>query len=100
MLLLSGTNIGGFKVDFFNGNNLVSSTGDQFPDLIGDGSTWETYAFEVAIPTGANGIKVVPLWGAGSSVGFDNIMLDPTPIPAPPILNADFEMGGTNWSFP
>ncbi|NNC89984.1 MAG: hypothetical protein HKN82_16120 [Akkermansiaceae bacterium] len=97
MKILSGTSIGGFKVDFFMGETGVGSTGDIFPALIGDGSTWETYSFQAAIPFNADGIKVVPLWGAGSSVGYDNICVDPTPIPQPPLPNGDFENGAASW---
>lgn len=46
------------------------------PQLIGDGSTWETYSFEVEIPAAADNIKVIPLSGLGSSVGFDNITVE------------------------
>ena len=43
MILLGGANIGGFKLDFFNGPDGAGSTGDIRIDKIGDGSTWETY---------------------------------------------------------
>ncbi len=88
--------IGGFKVDFFNGGDGVGSTGDLFPNLIGDGTTWETYRFPITIPSTADGIKVVPLWGAGSVIAYDNICVDPTPIPAV-IPNGDFELGASRW---
>ena len=87
MIILSGSNIGGFKVDFFNGEDPATgedpdgSTGDIYTSLIGDGMTWETYTFTVVIPADADGIKVVPLWGPDSSIGYDNIGVDPTPVP-------------------
>ncbi len=84
MQLLSGPKIGGFKLDFTNAGENVSSSGELFPDLIGDGSTWETYTFEIDIPADVDGFKVVPLWGAESSVAYDNIGFDPTPI-LPPV---------------
>ncbi len=84
MRILDGPNIGGFKLDFTNGGENAGSTGDLRPSLIGNGSTWETYSFRITIPTGVDGFKVVPLWGVDSSVGFDNISFDPTPI-LPPV---------------
>jgi hypothetical protein len=69
MKLISGTNIGGFKVDFVPSG----STGDMYPALTGDGSEWATYSFPVTIPADAVGLKLVPLWGPASVVGYDNI---------------------------
>ena len=83
MLLLSGANIGGLKLDFTNGGENAGSTGDIRNDLIGEGSTWETYSFRIAIPEGVDGFKVVPLWGIDSVVGFDNIGFDPNAIEPP-----------------
>jgi len=82
MKILTGNRIGGLKVDFAP----TGSTGDMFPDLIGDGTTWKTYSFEVAIPAGVTGIKLVPLWGKfpedgqPNSVAYDNFRIQP---PAP-----------------
>lgn len=98
MRILSGDRIGGLKVEFFNGPGAVGDTGDLYPQIIGDGSTWATYEFEVTIPPGANGIKMVPVWGPGSSVGFDNIGFDSWALPGSPVLNADFEQGGAYWA--
>ena len=93
MRLISGTNIGGFKLDFTNGGDNAVSTGDLRNDLIGDGSTWETYTFRIEIPgEGVDGFKVVPLWGVDSVVGFDNIGFDPTPI-VPPVEPPVIEPG-------
>lgn len=97
MQILSGTKLGGFKVDFFTGNDFSGSTGDIFPALIGDGSTWETYSFDVTLPNGIDGVKLVPLWGAGSSIGYDNLCVDTNPIVPPPIPNPDFENAGAGW---
>lgn len=101
MILFSGPNLGALKVDFFNGDALIGSTGEQTPTLIGTGSSWETYDLEVAVPINATGIKVIVVAGAASDVGFDNITYDPTPLVVGPITeipNGDFENGGANWS--
>ena len=98
MQLLSGSNIGGFKLDFTNGGQGAGSTGDLRTALIDTGSTWETYTFRIAIPAGVDGFKVVPLWGVDSSVGYDNIGFDSTPISQDPIANNDFADGNFGWS--
>ena len=78
MKLLAGSNNGGLKLEFKNADGGdISDTGDMKPDLIGDGSTFETYTFNVSIPAGTASIKVVPLWGSDSSVAFDNISYNP-----------------------
>lgn len=97
MKILSGSKIGGFKLDWFNGSAGAGSSGEKFPQLIGDGSTWETYTFNIAIPLGVDGVKVVPLWGAGSSVGFDNIGFNTTGNVTPVVPNGFFEEGGASW---
>lgn len=101
MKIFSGSNLGALKVDFFNGDGLISSTGSQTPALIGTGATWETYDFEVSIPINATGIKVVAVAGAASDVGFDNVTYDPTPLVVAPLTeipNGDFEIaGGADW---
>lgn len=100
MKILSGSNIGGLKIDFVPSG----STGDMRIPKIGDGSTWETYTYPVAIPPGTTGLKIVPLWGISSSVAYDNFAVDPTPVIPPPIIpkvqNGDFEIaGGAGWQF-
>ncbi|MGL4400038.1 MAG: hypothetical protein ACRCXD_09230 [Luteolibacter sp.] len=67
------SNIGGFKVDFVGGPG--GSTGDMYPAKSGSGTEWATYTFSVPIPVGVTGIKLVPLWGPNSSVGYDNIRI-------------------------
>jgi len=98
MKIFSGTNIGGFKVDFFSGVGGVGSTGDKFPQAGDvDPVNWKTYDFDVSIPPNADGIKLVPVWGSGSEVGFDNITFDSTPLVLPLIPNGDFEKGSESW---
>jgi hypothetical protein len=95
MKRLAGANIGGLKLDF----SPSGSTGDTFKPLIGDGSTWETYEFQFDIPPGVTALKVVPLWGSNSQVGYDNVRYDNTPVPIIPVVpNGNFEIpGGNGW---
>ena len=95
MKLFSGNDLGKLKVEFQG----AGDTGDITTELIGDGSTWETYEFQVPIPPGVESIKVVPVAGIGSSVGYDNVGFEAVTVIAPPVLNADFESGGANWIF-
>ncbi|MGJ8697503.1 MAG: hypothetical protein ACSHYF_14395 [Verrucomicrobiaceae bacterium] len=99
MKILSGSNIGGVKIEYYNaaGAEIPPNTGNLYPALIGTGATWETYEFPAAIPSNATGIKVVPLWGPGSSVAFDNIGYQTTTVELPPVPNGDFENGSTSW---
>ena len=73
MILLSGDTIGGMKIEFYVGGEQTGNTGDIFAPISGDGSAWAAYSYPVTIPVGTETIKVVPLWGSGSSVGYDNI---------------------------
>jgi hypothetical protein len=75
MRLFSGSNIGRFKVEYYNGVGGKISELEKLSPLIGDGSTWETYTYDFLIPTGTNGIKIVLVAGIGSDVGYDNIGL-------------------------
>jgi hypothetical protein len=76
MKILSGTNIGGLKVEF-----VPTGTGDLFPAKIGDGTQWATYSYQINIPVGCTQIQVYQMWGANSEVAFDNlkILLPPPP---------------------
>jgi hypothetical protein len=71
MKIVSGTNIGGFKIDFVPSG----TTGEMYPTRKGDGTQWSTYSFAATVPANATGFKLVPLWGAGSTVAYDNIRL-------------------------
>ena len=84
MKVFSGTNVGGLKVEFYNGTTAIGDTGNVYKPKIGTGSTWETYTFTVLIPPNTTGIKLVPIWGPNSSVGFDNFAIMPAPPAAPP----------------
>lgn len=69
MKIIAGANIGGFKVDFVPSG----STGDMYPTPSTTPGEWSTYSFAVPIPLGTIGLKLVPLWGPGSIVGYDNV---------------------------
>jgi len=72
----AGTNLGGVKIEFWNGGSLASTPGDTYPsaaDKLGKNpAAWNTYAFPVNVPLACDGVKVVPLWGPKSKVGYDN----------------------------
>lgn len=80
----AGTNLGGVKIEFWIGNSLLSTPGDTYPtaaDKLGkDPNAWNTYAFSVNVPSGCDGIKIVPLWGPKSKVGYDNFRAVFSPI--------------------
>ena len=73
---VAGTNLGGVKVEFWSGGALLSTPGDTYPsaaDKVGKNpNAWNTYAFPVNVPAACDGIKLVPLWGPKSKVGYDN----------------------------
>ena len=101
MRVFSGSEVGGFKVDFFKGGAGNGSSGEIFPRIIGTGATWETYTFPISIPADTEGLKLVPLWGSGSRVGYDNLSYDLVPIDVDAIIeipNGDFEAGGSSWA--
>lgn len=101
MRIFSGSSLGGFKVDFFKNGAGNGSSGEIFPPMIGTGETWETYTFPITIPADTEGLKLVLLWGSGSSVGYDNLSYDPEPIDLDAITeipNGGFEEGGSSWA--
>lgn len=91
--------IGGLKIEFYRDGSRCGDTGDIFPALIGDGTTWENYTFDVYIPGTVDSIKVVLLWGAASRVAFDNVSVDDEALPpVTAIPNGDFEIAsGDSW---
>jgi hypothetical protein len=101
MKILSGDNVGGLKLDFVPSG----STGDINLPRIGDGTAWARYAYPIAIPAGATGIKVVPLWGRNSRVAYDNLGVETTPF-VPPVLSPDlvhedgFAADAAHWGAP
>jgi len=76
MKINSGPNIGGLKIESWTTNNAgvwshVNNSGDMRP--LSGTSNWATYSFTYTISPSAKGLKIVPLWGANSAVGFDNL---------------------------
>ena len=67
----SGTGIGKLKIESWAGGVFLGDTGD-----ISAGSqsaAWATYSFPVTLNAAATGIKVVPVAGNLSQIGYDNI---------------------------
>lgn len=92
----SGTADAALKVEFFECGNLIGDTGG-IPATTLD-QAWATSDFLVTIPSNADAIRVVPIVGVGSSIRFDNVEVDPTPVIPPVIPNLDFEQGLANWT--
>ena len=78
MKVFSGTNLGGIKVESWDPTTqpatpLTDHGGDKRFSTTGHNiSNWETYGVNITLHPLATGIKLVPLWGGFSSVGFDN----------------------------
>lgn len=95
MKVLAGTNPGGLKVEF-----VPTSSGDLRPSpaeiaaLPNPVTSWNTYSFQVTLPPACTQILVVPLWGVGSTVAFDNVRIL---LPPPP--SSTIEQGTlVNWA--
>jgi hypothetical protein len=72
MITLAGTNTGGLKVESWGpSGQILPNSGDMRPPTWTTNG-WATYTFNYTIQPGATGIKVVPLWGVNSTVGYDN----------------------------
>jgi len=74
MKVLAGTNIGGIKIESWGSSGIITNHGgDKRFSTVGKNiNAWETYGINITLDPSATGIKVVPLWGPSSSVGFDN----------------------------
>ncbi|MEJ0091852.1 MAG: Ig-like domain-containing protein [Limisphaerales bacterium] len=74
MKIVSGTDIGGIKIESWGPSGKISDSGDMRPSVSGHNTAnWETYTFPYTIDPAATGLKIVPLWGPNSSVAYDNI---------------------------
>ncbi len=75
MKIVSGTDIGGIKIESWGPSGKISDSGDLRPSLSGHNTAnWETYYFSYTIDPAATGLKIVPLWGPNSSVAYDNMV--------------------------
>lgn len=76
----AGTSPGGMKVEAWGGNVLLGNSGDvRAPSA---SASWQTFEFDWAVPDGTEKMIFVPLWGADSTVGFDNVGVNAIPEPA------------------
>jgi hypothetical protein len=73
----SGSAGGGMKVEAWGGNSLLGNSGDV--NAPGAFAEWTTFTFDWAVPAGTEKMVFVPLWGAASTVGFDNVGVIPEP---------------------
>ncbi len=81
MQIVSGTSIGGLKVESWTDTASIGNSGDMRP-LSGTGS-WATYTFTYKIALGSTHLNIVPLWGQNSTINYDNIgVIIPGPAPA------------------
>jgi hypothetical protein len=71
MQIVSGTSIGGLKVESWSDTAALGNSGDMRP--LSGTANWATYTFTYKISAGATHLNLVPLWGANSTVNYDNI---------------------------
>lgn len=73
MITLAGTNTGGLKIESWAaGSGIGAGAEPEMRPVTWTTNGWATYAFSYTIKPGATGIKMVPLWGVNSTVGYDN----------------------------
>lgn len=73
----AGTNPGGLKVEAWGGNALIGYLPDWRPATAS--TAWQTYEVDWDVPAGTEKLIFVPVWGADSTVGFDNVGVVPEP---------------------
>jgi len=74
----AGTNPGGLKVEAWRADNtLAGYLPDWRPALAT--TEWVTQTVDWTVPADATKLIFVPVWGANSTVGFDNIGVVPEP---------------------
>lgn len=81
MINLSGTGVGGLKVEAWAGNALIGNSGDMAAS--GQSASWATYTWSYTLPLLTEKLIIVPLWGNGSNIGFDNVGVVGGAIPEP-----------------
>jgi hypothetical protein len=73
-----GSDNGGMKVEAWAGNAILGNSGEvkapgaAFTD-------WTTFTFDWLVPAATEKMIFVPIWGADSTVGFDNVGVVPEP---------------------
>lgn len=81
MQIVSGSSIGGLKIESWTATAGIGNSGDLRP--LSGTTNWATYSFTYKIALGANHLNIVPLWGANSTVNYDNLgVVIPGPAPA------------------
>jgi beta-glucanase (GH16 family) len=67
----SGTSIGKLKIECWAGGTRI----DEGPEILagGQSGSWATYTFNRTLVPGTTDIMIVPVAGAGSAIGYDNI---------------------------
>jgi hypothetical protein len=74
----------------------ISDSGDM---TVGISSDWATYTFDYLIDAAATGLKIVPLWSSGGTVGYDNIGVIATPQPLMVAITSPVESATVNTNF-
>ena len=74
----AGTNPGGLKVEAWRADNTLAGYMPDNRPAAGS-ATWMTHTFDWEVPADATKLIFVPVWGANSTVGFDNVGVVPEP---------------------
>ena len=67
----AGTGIGRLKIESWGASGLISDSGEMLASA--QTANWATYTFTTTLAATATGIKVVPVVGAVSQIGYDNL---------------------------
>lgn len=68
---ITGTGIGKLKIESWAGGVMLSDSGEI--SASSQSAVWATYTFPVTLNAAATGIKVVPVAGTASQIGYDNL---------------------------
>lgn len=74
--LVNATGSAGIKMESWTATGVISDSGDMNKPIT---DSWATYSWDYEIAAGATHLKFVPLWGGGTTVGFDNVGVVPEP---------------------
>jgi beta-glucanase (GH16 family) len=94
----SGTGIGKLKIECWAGGGQLDTAVDI--PASGQSSSWATYTFNRTLAPGTTSIMIVPVAGAGSAIGYDNIgVIVPTTGPTVTITSpADSAVVASNFT--